>query len=144
MAINPPDIALLDMVLPDGNGLELLKSLPQPNAFPMLILTSHGNENTAVEALKAGALDYIVKSPETFLETPRILTHNLNQWALIQENNKIEQALHSSEANFHNSMENSPLGIRIVSEDGETLYTNRAFLEIYGYHSLEEFNNYTC
>ena len=59
--INPPDIALLDMVLPDGNGIDLLKSLPQPNAFPMLILTSHGNEKAAVDALKAGALDYIVK-----------------------------------------------------------------------------------
>ena len=138
--INPPDIALLDMVLPDGNGIDLLKSLPQPDAFPMLILTSHGNENAAVEALKAGALDYIVKSPETFKETPRILTRNLNQWALIQENKKIEQALHLSEANFHNSMENSPLGIRIVSENGETLYTNRAFLDIYGYMSIGEFN----
>jgi PAS domain S-box-containing protein len=141
VGVNPPDIALLDMVLPDGNGIDLLKSLPQPNAFPMLILTSHGNENAAVEAIKAGALDYIVKSPETFAETPRILTRNLNQWALIQENKKIEQALHASEANFHNSMENSPLGIRIVSEDGETLYTNRAFLDIYGYKSLDEFNN---
>jgi PAS domain S-box-containing protein len=138
--INPPDIALLDMVLPDGNGIDLLKSLPQPSAFPMLILTSHGSENAAVEALKAGALDYIVKSPETFIETPRILTRNLNQWALIQENKKIEQALHLSEANFHNSMENSPLGIRIVSENGETLYTNRAFLNIYGYMSKGEFN----
>jgi len=48
--------------------------------------------------------------------------------------------LRASEANFHNSMENSPLGIRIVSEVGETLYTNRAFLDIYGYESMEEFN----
>jgi PAS domain S-box-containing protein len=140
IGVNPPDIALLDMVLPDGNGIDLLKSLPQPNAFPMLVLTSHGNENAAVEALKAGALDYVVKSPETFAETPRILTRNLNQWALIQENKKAAQLLQASEANFRNSMENSPLGIRIVSEDGETLYTNRAFLDIYGYQSLAEFN----
>jgi len=57
-----------------------------------------------------------------------------------RENNKAQEALQVSEANFRNSMENSPLGIRIVSEDGETLYTNRAFLNIYGYQSIEEFN----
>jgi len=74
VAANPPDIALLDMVLPDGNSIDLLKSLPESNAFPILILTSHGNENAAVEALKAGALDYIVKSPETFADISRILT----------------------------------------------------------------------
>ena len=141
VGVNPPDIALLDMVLPDGSGIDLLKSLPQPNAFPMLILTSHGNEKAAVDALKAGALDYIVKSPEAFTETPRILTRNLQQWLLIQENKKASQALQASETNFRSSMENSPLGIRIVSEDGETLYTNRAFLDIYGYKSLEEFNS---
>ena len=53
--------------------------------------------------------------------------------------NGVRTVLQSSEANFRNSMENSPLGIRIVSEDGETLYANRAFLNIYGYKSLKEF-----
>ena len=38
VALNPPDIALLDMVLPDGNGLDLLSSVPESNTFPMLIL----------------------------------------------------------------------------------------------------------
>jgi len=74
------------LVLPDGNGIDLLAAPAEANAFPMLILTSHGNEQTAVNALKAGALDYIVKSPETFANMPRILTSALNQWSLIQEN----------------------------------------------------------
>ena len=139
VAANPPDIALLDMVLPDGNGIDLLTAPPEANAFPMLILTSHGNEQAAVAALKAGALDYIVKSPETFANMPHILTRALNQWSLIQENKKAQQALQVSEENFRNSIDNSPLGIRIVSEDGETLYTNRAFLDIYGYKDIEEF-----
>ena len=139
VAANTPDIALLDMVLPDGNGIDLLSSIPS-NIFPILILTSRGNEMVAVKALKAGAKDYVVKSPEIFADMPRILTRNLNQWSLIRENNKAQEALQVSEANFRNSMENSPLGIRIVSEDGETLYTNRAFLNIYGYQSIEEFN----
>ena len=141
VAINLPDIALLDMVLPDGNSIEMLKSPLELKTFPILVLTSHGNEQAAVDALHAGALDYIVKSPETFAEMPRILTRNLNHWALIQERNQAEEALKLSEQNFRSSMENSPLGIRIVSEDDKILYTNRAFLDIYGYKSLEEFKN---
>ena len=110
VAKNQPDIALLDMVLPDGNALDLLIMPREQNAYPMLVLTSHGNEQAAVAALKKGALDYIVKSPETFANMPRIVTGALNQWALIQERKKAGQALQISEANFRNSIENSPLG----------------------------------
>jgi PAS domain S-box-containing protein len=139
VAANQPDIALLDLVLPDGNSVDLLSSAQGKNAFPMLILTSHGNEQAAVAALKKGALDYIVKSPETFANMPRIVTSALNQWASIQGRKKAEQGLQISEANFRNSIENSPLGIRIVSEEGETLYANQVFLDIYGYKNIEEF-----
>ena len=138
VSTNPPDIALLDMVLPDGNGIDLLMAPPEANAFPMLLLTSHGNEQTAVAALQAGALDYIVKSPETFANMPRILTNALNQWSLIQKAKSAQKALQTSENNFSNSIENSPLGVRIVSEDGETLYANKVFLDIYGYDNIDE------
>ena len=138
VAANPPDIALVDMVLPDGNGIDLLTSPPESNAFPMLILTSHGNEKAAVDALHAGALDYVVKSPEIFAEIPRILTRNLNQWSLLQENKKTVQALQASEENFRNSMDNSLMGVRITDADENTLYLNKAFLNILGYENIDE------
>jgi PAS domain S-box-containing protein len=56
----------------------------------------------------------------------------------LDETLQVEEALLLSEQNFRDSMENSPLGIRIVSEDGKALYANQAFLDIYGYSSLEE------
>ncbi len=56
----------------------------------------------------------------------------------ISERKKAEEALRLSEQNFRDSIENSPSGIRIVSEDGKALYANRALLDIYGYSSLEE------
>jgi PAS domain S-box-containing protein len=56
----------------------------------------------------------------------------------ISERKKAEETLRLSEQNFRDSIENSPLGIRIVNEDGKTLYTNRAFLDMYGYSSLAE------
>jgi PAS domain S-box-containing protein len=89
--VKPPDIAILDMVLPDGNAIDLLTSIPEGNSFPMLILTSHGNEKAAVSALKAGALDYLVKSPETFADMPHILTRALSYWELIRERRSLEK-----------------------------------------------------
>jgi PAS domain S-box-containing protein len=56
----------------------------------------------------------------------------------VTERKKAEESLSISERNFRDSIENSPLGIRIVTEDGKSLYANRAFLDIYGYSSLEE------
>jgi len=51
---------------------------------------------------------------------------------------ELEKTLRQSEENFRVSMDTSPLGIRIVTDTGETLYANHALLEIYGYETLEE------
>jgi PAS domain S-box-containing protein len=49
-----------------------------------------------------------------------------------------EDALGRAEENFRRSLDDSPLGVRIVTTEGETVYANRAILEIYGYDSIEE------
>ena len=59
----------------------------------------------------------------------------------ITDRENAAQALQISEENFRNSIENTPLGIRIVNRQGETLYTNKALLDIYGFLDLEEFNS---
>lgn len=51
---------------------------------------------------------------------------------------RAEQALRESEENFRNSLESSPMGIRIVTADGETLHANPALLNLYGYSSVDE------
>jgi len=56
----------------------------------------------------------------------------------ITERRKAEEALRRSEQNFHDSIENSPLGIRIISKDGKTIYANRMLLNLCGFSSLEE------
>jgi PAS domain S-box-containing protein len=49
------------------------------------------------------------------------------------------EALRLSEENFRRSLEDSPLGVRIVTIEGETIYANQAILDIHGYDSMEEF-----
>jgi len=56
----------------------------------------------------------------------------------ITERKRAEDALRQAEENFRHSLDDSPLGVRIVTMEGETIYTNRAILEIYGYDSIEE------
>jgi len=56
----------------------------------------------------------------------------------ITERKRAEQAILQSEENFHRSISESPLGIRIVSADGKTIYANKAFLDIYKINSVEE------
>jgi len=59
----------------------------------------------------------------------------------ITERKRVEEALRAAEQNFRNSLDNSPLGIRIINAEGETIYANRAILDIYGYRSVEEFKS---
>jgi PAS domain S-box-containing protein len=56
----------------------------------------------------------------------------------ITERKKIENSLQKSEENFRHSLDDSPLGVRVSSINGETIYANRAILDIYGYGSIEE------
>jgi len=56
----------------------------------------------------------------------------------ITERKRAVEALQQAEANFRNSLDDSPMGVRIVSSEGETLYANRALLDIYGYSSTDE------
>ncbi len=56
----------------------------------------------------------------------------------ITERKQTEEALRKSEESFRLSLDDSPLGVRIVTAEGDTLYANQATLDIYGYDSIEE------
>jgi len=58
-------ICLTDMRLPDGNGIELVKKIQaQAKHIPVAMISAHGNMDTAIEALKAGAFDFVSKPLE--------------------------------------------------------------------------------
>jgi len=59
----------------------------------------------------------------------------------ITERKQMEDALKKSEENFRRSLDDSPLGVRISTIEGKTIYANKTILDIYGYDSIEELQN---
>ncbi len=93
VATRVPAVALVDMHLPDGSALEVMTRTAEHGQFPIVIMTSQGNEQVAVDAMKAGALDYIVKSPEAFASMPRTVERALREWGLRQERKAAEDKI---------------------------------------------------
>jgi two-component system KDP operon response regulator KdpE len=60
-SVRPPDAAIVDLMLPDGSGVELCRRLREWSQMPILVLSAVGEEDAKVEALEAGADDYITK-----------------------------------------------------------------------------------
>ncbi|MFC1949716.1 PAS domain S-box protein [Chloroflexota bacterium] len=71
------------------------------------------------------------------------LIRRKDKWEVIRsaEEDRLQTALEAQMQNDHNSLDNSPLGIRIITAEGELLYANQAILDIYGYSSFEELKN---
>src|ERR1039457_210765 len=86
-----PDLALVDYRLPDGSGYEFVNWAA--DRFPVILLTAFGNERTAVEAIKAGALDYVIKSPEMFADVAHLVERSLREWKNLHERKQADSRL---------------------------------------------------
>lgn len=60
-AVRPPEAAIVDLVLPDGDGIELTRRLREWSEMPIVVLSAVGEEEQKVRALEAGADDYVTK-----------------------------------------------------------------------------------
>jgi two-component system response regulator AtoC len=71
---NYPDLTLVDLNLPDGNGMDLLKDIEAGGGGQVILITGHASVDTAVEALRRGASDYLTK-PVDFARVKAILAN---------------------------------------------------------------------
>lgn len=97
-----PDAILLDFLLPDIDGLEFLDGLKTQigkTNLPVVMLTGQGNEAIAVQAMKSGAQDYLVKGDMT-PQSLRLAIHN------VVERAHLKRQLERSEERFRTSVEN--------------------------------------
>ncbi len=124
-------IILLDLSLPDGQGIAVFEQVSQaaPEAL-IIILSSEEDEETARLAVQNGADDYLVKDQVDAHWLPRTLDYLI-------ERKTTRQALTLSEARFRAMSDASPLGIFVSDVHGECVYTNEAYHTISGL-SLEQ------
>jgi two-component system, OmpR family, KDP operon response regulator KdpE len=61
VAVRPPDALILDLVLPDGSGVEVCEEIRRWSSLPIIVLSAVGDEREKVRALDAGADDYVTK-----------------------------------------------------------------------------------
>lgn len=91
------DLVLCDFNLPDGTGLH---ALPQFFArrpeLPVIMVTGESDHRTALEALRLGAYDYIVKAGEFLSVLPLMVEKNLSRWRTKQENVRLQRELELS------------------------------------------------
>ncbi len=110
IAESVPDLIIADYLLPDGKGLEFVHTDKEKSIFcPVIILTGHGDEKIAVEAIKAGAFDYVVKSEETIKSMPRICERVMREWHHIIERKQSEKRLKAQHAVTEILVESSSL-----------------------------------
>jgi len=90
---NTVDLVVTDLKLPGMNGLEFLQTLKRQNAaLPVVVMTAFGSVETAVEAMKAGASDYVLK-PFSLSEMRMVIRKELDVRDLREENRSLREAL---------------------------------------------------
>ena len=88
------DIIILDYILPDLSGIEVLNELRERNInTPVIIVTGQGDERIAVEAMKSGAADYIVKDENYLKSMPKTITSIVDRYKLQQQLKEKEEFL---------------------------------------------------
>jgi two-component system response regulator PilR (NtrC family) len=93
LAKNEPDLILCDLMLPDGSGIDLLREVKAATpSIALVMITAHTSTKSAVEALKAGAFDYIAK-PFDIDELKIIVSNAVERKELEDENLHLRTAL---------------------------------------------------
>jgi len=130
---NTPAIIISDWRLPDGEGINLLTSKINKTQIPIVLMTSFGSEILAVEAMKAGVLDYIVKSPETLRDLPQTISRSLRDWENINARKQAEIALKESQKKYMDLIEHLPQSVFEADTNGKLIFANTHLLNSFGF-----------
>jgi PAS domain S-box-containing protein len=126
------DLVITDYELRWTNGLKLLRRIQRAfPEIPVIMFTGTGNEVVAVDAMKAGVWDYILKAPEQFKRLRASV-----KLALEKSQHSFE--LSTAEARYKELFDTVPVGLFRSTPKGEILDANAAFLEMVGLGCLEE------
>ena len=121
------DVYLVDYFLEDRDGLKLVRQARELGIRkPMIMLTGRGSHDVDVEAMKAGAPDYLVKGRVDADQLERTIRYALQR-------QRAEEALRDSEERHRGMCDHLPIGLYRVSPEGRFMDANPALVRILGY-----------
>jgi PAS domain S-box-containing protein len=128
-----PDLALLDLSLPDSRDFETITRLRAgaPDV-PIVVLTGRADETFALQAMHAGAQDYLVKGEIDSRLLKRTIRYALERHRLILDLKRQTQARLDSETRFHTMVEHNADGIVMVDSKGSVRFANPAAELLFG------------
>jgi len=132
-----PDIIISDFYLPDFTGLDVLEMVIGQNLqIPVIITTGSINEETAVNCMKAGASDYVLKNQ--FRRLPVTVKEILHKKQLQKARLASEAAIRQSEERFSSLLNHiSDIAVQGYLKDGTIKYWNKASERLYQYSADE-------
>ncbi|NEQ29240.1 MAG: response regulator, partial [Microcoleus sp. SIO2G3] len=137
------DCVLLDYRLPDGDGLALVQEVRSTGSkIPLVVLTGQGDEQTAVELMKAGASDYLPKSKLSPDTLSRSVRNAVRIYRAEREAVLATQRLRESEERYRLVLEGSNDGIWDWDVYTHEIYCNDRLYEITGFSPGEVTANY--
>lgn len=130
-------LMVLDYKLPDMSGKQVLESMADEGyGVPFIVVTGFGDERIAVEMMKLGAADYIVKNENLLEIIPFRVSKALKEVAHEKIVRTIDSVLEKSEANLKSILTASPNGIGLL-RDRKMQWVSERFLELVGYSEDE-------
>jgi len=129
------DVIVTDQQMPEMSGLEVIQHLAKSGIMPPVIMvTGAGNEQIAVDAMKLGASDYIIKDVDgIYLNLlPTVIRQVIHQQQLIRERKQALEDLQESEERYHTLFNSSHDAILIISLEGNFLDGNPAAIKLFG------------
>ncbi len=129
--------AILDIQLPDLNGLSVLKVLTELDAsLPVIVLTGNVTAENTIGSLAKGAFAYLTK-PYNSLELKTVLRRAVSIKGLAVRAEHVEQALLASEERFRTLVESATDAIVLADQEGRIMWWNGAAERMFGYSKQE-------
>jgi two-component system, cell cycle sensor histidine kinase and response regulator CckA len=131
---HPHHLCIVDYRLGHKDGLDVLRELKNRDAAaPVIFLTGQGDEEVAVQAMKAGATDYLLKSKLNAQSLEAAVRHALTLGREQEAVRVARRALYASEQRFRALVENSSDAITLLDAQGTIIYTSQSTRGLLGY-----------